>query len=502
MRLRTRLLALPLIAGFAATLAPSIPAGAEVTDPARAASAVSWLTAQTNPDGMLASFGTHPDPGLTLDAVLGGLAAKAPKATVDGWLDSLETGFKTRVIYDNGFGELQQDTGLIAKAVVALDAAGHSTTAYGGLNPQQLVLDSFTQGAEPGWAGSPTGPESVNAFGQGYAMIAAANVRKLPAASVRFLADVQCDGGGFPMYFTPSDTCNPDPDGTALLVMGLRAAKQQGITQADAPLNKAVNWLASMQRANGSYFGAVPFTAVENSNTSGLVAAALSDLKPDTVAGIRGWITGMQQSNGAIGYDTKVAADGITVNNRGTWVRSTAQGLLAFAPISFHQLEASSAPAPEPSVKYERTAPYTLEGEHTVNGRQWRTECEPYSKTERCRAEIWALVVHRTGNAYSIERGWAFNNLTYLPFLKREQWSTNPLGGFGQQGFNKEFTGTDGQRWRTECDTATSGRNGCRAYRMTTVYNATPRAAGGYAFSQESKWVFNNIVLFGDPSWR
>nr|WP_231980520.1 polysaccharide deacetylase family protein [Tessaracoccus coleopterorum] len=46
---------------------------------------------------------------------------------------------------------------------------------------------------------------------------------------------------------------------------------------------------------------------------------------------------------------------------------------------------------------------YTTPGEHTVNGRQWRTWCEPYSQTARCRTEI------RSGGV------WVFNNLTYLP---------------------------------------------------------------------------------------
>ena len=149
---------------------------------------------------------------------------------------------------------------------------------------------------------------------------------------------------------------------------------------------------------------------------------------------------------------------------------------------------------------YPRTAPYTLAGEHVVNGRQWRTTCEPYSQTERCRAEIWASVVKRTGNVYTIERGWAFNNLTYLPFMEREQWKTNPLGGYGQYGYDRPFTGTDGQQWRVECDSAASGHNGCRAYRMTTVYVADARPGGGYDFGQRNEWVFNNIMLFGNYS--
>ncbi|HHT12633.1 MAG TPA: hypothetical protein GX013_05635, partial [Propionibacterium sp.] len=33
---------------------------------------------------------------------------------------------------------------------------------------------------------------------------------------------------------------------------------------------------------------------------------------------------------------------------------------------------------------------YLTPGEHFINGRRWRTQCVPYSQTERCTTEIWA----------------------------------------------------------------------------------------------------------------
>lgn len=154
----------------------------------------------------------------------------------------------------------------------------------------------------------------------------------------------------------------------------------------------------------------------------------------------------------------------------------------------------SPSPNPVPAPTYTRTAPYTAQGTHEIAGRQWRTTCEPYSQTERCRAEIWASTVKRTGSTYAIERDWAFNNLTYLPFMKQSQWAHNPLGRPGT------FKSADGAQWRTECNTATTGGNGCRSYRLSTVYSATPKAGGGYTFGQENTWVFNNIVMFGGYS--
>ncbi|GAB3816876.1 hypothetical protein GCM10028820_16870 [Tessaracoccus terricola] len=127
-------------------------------------------------------------------------------------------------------------------------------------------------------------------------------------------------------------------------------------------------------------------------------------------------------------------------------------------------------PSPAPTVTVTADPPqgdvYSIPGFHSVNGRWWHTTCEPYSQTIRCRTEIWAST--------NGVQGWVFNNLTYLPFMTRAQWASNPLGVTG------EWTAADGRRWRTECDTAATGRNGCRSYTWATG----------------SGWVFNNLVRF------
>lgn len=108
---------------------------------------------------------------------------------------------------------------------------------------------------------------------------------------------------------------------------------------------------------------------------------------------------------------------------------------------------------------------YDEEGYLEVNGRYWHTTCESYSQTERCRTEI------RTAG------GWAFNNLTYLP-SPRSLWANNPLGGYGKVGNKSNWT-SGGRQWRVECDTAATGRGGCRSY-----------------IKIGNQWVFNNIVRF------
>lgn len=104
---------------------------------------------------------------------------------------------------------------------------------------------------------------------------------------------------------------------------------------------------------------------------------------------------------------------------------------------------------------------YSTPGEHTIEGRQWRTWCEPYSRTARCRTEI------KVGGV------WTFNNLTYLS-SPRSLWRTNPLAIPGDHHLS-------GRLWRTECDTPRTGRNGCRSYLWD-----------GHRF------VFNNLVRFGE----
>jgi len=133
---------------------------------------------------------------------------------------------------------------------------------------------------------------------------------------------------------------------------------------------------------------------------------------------------------------------------------------------------------------------YSTPGHHRVNGRDWFTTCEPYSQTVRCRTDIWATQVRMVEGKFVNQTGWYFNNLTYLPYMKRAQWASNPLGYTGS------WTSTDGRKWRTECDTALSGGNGCRSLLWTKVDSATAKPRGGYTFTSEWAWVFNNIVRF------
>lgn len=128
---------------------------------------------------------------------------------------------------------------------------------------------------------------------------------------------------------------------------------------------------------------------------------------------------------------------------------------------------------------------YNTPGGQISQGRLWNTTCEKYSSNVvRCRANIWATTVQYRGGRYVNVTGWTFNNLSYLP-SPRSTWASNNLGRS-----NPNWT-SEGRRWKTECDTAATGRGGCRSY----IWTQRVRASGS-GFVSENAWVFNNLVLF------
>ncbi len=99
---------------------------------------------------------------------------------------------------------------------------------------------------------------------------------------------------------------------------------------------------------------------------------------------------------------------------------------------------------------------YTTPGTHYVNGRDWRTTCEPYSQTQRCRTEIKATQVTQVGGVFTPRTDWYFNNLTYVA-SPRSLWEGNPLGNPGV------WTAADGREWRTDCDIPSTGATAAEA---------------------------------------
>lgn len=127
---------------------------------------------------------------------------------------------------------------------------------------------------------------------------------------------------------------------------------------------------------------------------------------------------------------------------------------------------------------------YVTEGRWSKNNRQWATDCSKYSTSvDRCETKIWATQITRDGGRYVNKSGWYFNNLTYKP-APRSSYANNPLG----------YTGSwvsEGRQWRTECDTALTGSNGCRTFVTADVIERD-----GSTYRTRTKEVFNNMVRF------
>nr|WP_255622568.1 FN3 associated domain-containing protein [Tessaracoccus sp. OS52] len=161
------------------------------------------------------------------------------------------------------------------------------------------------------------------------------------------------------------------------------------------------------------------------------------------------------------------------------------------APSPAPTVTVSAAPSPMPTVTVTAQPSalpagdlYQTPGFHRVNGRQWMTSCEPYSVTVRCWTYIWGTTVIPAGDSYVQNNGWVFNNLTYVA-SPRANWAGNPLGNTG------EWTAADGRRWRTECDTERTGRNGCRSYTEARVIDVVE---GQYR--PTTRFTFNSMVRF------
>ena len=160
----------------------------------------------------------------------------------------------------------------------------------------------------------------------------------------------------------------------------------------------------------------------------------------------------------------------------------------AKGPLGLRFPSTPPAEVPPPTVQERPELVYVTPGEHLINGRRWRTACEPYSQTERCQTEIWATTIRASGAGFVRSTGWVFNNLTYKP-LPRRVWQGNPLGSSG------EWISAEGRQWRTECDTPATGRNACRNYLRADIVGARRDGTAGYEW-QRQVWLFNSLVLF------
>lgn len=182
----------------------------------------------------------------------------------------------------------------------------------------------------------------------------------------------------------------------------------------------------------------------------------------------------------------------VTNESNGLKVRAVAANAAGFTVSTIATLTVKSAVIPPK--EYPATL-YNTPGYHKVNGREWFTTCEKYSQTQRCTTTIKATTVTYVNGRFVVSNDYAFNNLTYLP-SPRALWKNNPLGGYGKVDAEVKWSTADGRKWRTVCDTAATGRDGCRTYATASVIETIKKPGQSNQYKWVTKEIFNSMVQF------
>jgi LPXTG-motif cell wall-anchored protein len=314
-----------------------LPAPASAAGPAPAPAAAGWLATRLVDGNHLVTVfdGTaFPDQGLTADAVLafdGAKVGQTAAAAATTWLASADV-LPAYV----GDGTAESYAGAHAKLALVALAQGGDPAAFGGrdllaeLRALQATSGRYSDKSQFG--------DFSNGITQALAVLALhrAGGDGAPAAAVDYLAGSQCDNGGFPLNFE-QPACTPDPDATGFVVQALLA---EGRT---APAGDALDWLASVQAADGGFGGSGP-TAAENANSTALATQALTAGGRTAPAGRalaylaarQVGCTGPVANQGAVAYDANpFSAD--------TATRATAQAVLAIAGVGLLDVSATGA---------------------------------------------------------------------------------------------------------------------------------------------------------------
>ncbi|MEO7588166.1 MAG: right-handed parallel beta-helix repeat-containing protein [Arachnia sp.] len=309
-----------------------------------------------------------------------------------------------------------------------------------------------------GRGATPTGTNRVNADGTVRVVIASAG-----ASSGSHGVEVDVTSGGVMTTIKPASitivgtTVAPSPQPT-VTVTSSATATQTASTTATATATTTATATSSATVTN-----TVTATATTTTTQTATATATATEMETATTTA------------------TATATETVTATATAT---STRTATVTPSP--------TATPSSKPSATGTPTTGdlYSTPGFHDVNGRKWYTACEAYSQTTRCRTDIWSTQVEFVGGTFVSRTGWHFNNLTYLPYMTRQQWGSNPLANAG------EWTSA-GRLWRTECDTAQTGRNGCRSSIFVRgVVESRSGKDGHTTYVRVDKWVFNNIVRF------
>ena len=330
------LLAVPVLSAPAALAAPT-------EDPADAAAG--WLARQlVEGERFEQDFGgglVYADAGLTLDAVLAFAAAGSAGSYATAAMDWLAEG--PNLAEYAGDGTSFSDAGRLAKVAYAELVTGGDPTDVGGVDVLARLRAQL--GPDGRFSDTPA-PDSSNAFGQSFALLAFARTAGgVPASAVGFLAGSECPGGGFPLNYGQPE-CTPDTDATAMVVQALSVPGGDPAAAA-----RGIEWLVGEQAADGSFSG-TGTTATPNSNSTGLAAQALRAAGRTAAADRAGtWLLALQSGctaeagvRGAVAYDPSGF-------DPGNGTRATAQAVLGLSGVGLVELSLTGAEAEAPELR-------------------------------------------------------------------------------------------------------------------------------------------------------
>jgi hypothetical protein len=274
---------------------------------------------------------TYPDQGLTIDAIY----AFAATGTASDYAARAIAWLARPHILANyiGNGTTKSYAGATANVLLASEVAGKDPAAFGGVNLPARLASLLTPSGR--YSDRSKFGDFSNAFSQSLAIIATSRLGGAAASAVSFLASSECADGGFPLNFGEKK-CVSYPDATAMDAQALLAAGQS------APAERGLQWLASVQQADGGFIA--PPGKLPNSNSTGLAGQALAAGRwfPQAASArafllsVQVGCSGKRANQGAIAYN----ANGFRTS---TAAFATAQGILGLAGVPLARLSIQGA---------------------------------------------------------------------------------------------------------------------------------------------------------------
>lgn len=326
------------------------PAGAAPrADDSGAQAGTRWLAKELSGGLLHNTAYDFDDLGLSVDAALAASSVEGGSSVAA----RVTTAVSARLDEYVGTGT-ETYAGATAKVLVLAQSTGRDPRSFGGRDLVATLEGQVTA----------TGPNAgrlfdtseygdyANTISQAYAALGLARAGSPQAGVVKeYLLRQQCTDGYFRLYFAPADAAAqgcvpgvegsaPDTDVTSIAVANVVQDASTDKAGFDA-VQRAVTWLRSQQRKNGS-FGGGTSTSKPNANSTALAATALGmterfgpahkgaawlrTLQPADVGPCRSELT---KEKGAIAYDKKALKagrkDGLTGDAEDQWRRTTTQ---------------------------------------------------------------------------------------------------------------------------------------------------------------------------------